>query len=185
MTDYSKGKIYKLTSPRCYESYIGSTVQKLNQRLSEHKYRAMNRPSPMHLHFNELGWNSVQIKLIELHPCNSSKELRAREQYWMDLLTPELNTDSAYTHCPHDRQHKLCKECKGSGICVHNKHKNMCKECGGSGICVHNKQKHTCGQCNGNKYKCNICDHVYAGKTSLARHMKTKKHLALVRANAM
>ena len=37
MPDYSKGKIYAIKSYQCDDIYIGSTVNKLSDRLSYHK----------------------------------------------------------------------------------------------------------------------------------------------------
>ena len=37
--------------------------------------------------------------------------------------------------CAHQRQRRICKECKGSSICEHQRQRSECKECGGSRIC--------------------------------------------------
>ena len=74
--------------------------------------------------------------------------------------------------CEHNKDKRYCKQCGGNGICEHNKQKRVCKQCGGRAICGHGKDKYCCKQCNGDKYKCLICNKIYAGKSSLTRHNK-------------
>ena len=74
--------------------------------------------------------------------------------------------------CEHNKEKYFCKDCKGKGICEHNKQKYCCKDCGGNGICKHNNHKRSCKQCNGDKYKCLICNKIYASKRNLTRHNK-------------
>jgi hypothetical protein len=53
---------------------------------------------PLYVAINarESKWNGVHLNLVESYPCNSSDELRAREQYWIDQLKPYLNVSSPY-----------------------------------------------------------------------------------------
>lgn len=75
MSDFQKGKIYKIISSNSDSVYIGSTVQKLNQRLNEH----------VCLYTNEIvKCGDYKIILIELYPCVTRDELLKREQYWID-----------------------------------------------------------------------------------------------------
>ena len=74
MPDYQKGKIYKLWSPQGNEIYIGSTVNSLAKRLSQHKsYRDCNSK---YLFEN---YDDVKIELIEEYPCNNKMELNRKE----------------------------------------------------------------------------------------------------------
>ena len=46
---------------------------------------------------NQYGIKNFEIILIESYPCNSKDELRARENYWINQLNPNLNTRRAKT----------------------------------------------------------------------------------------
>ena len=77
---YDNGKIYKI---QCCDGhyYIGSTTQKLNHRLSNHKQSAKSETSKVYNYINLIGWDNVQIELIEDYPCSKKSELNEREDY--------------------------------------------------------------------------------------------------------
>ena len=43
-------------------------------------------------HLVEIGWDEVKIILIESFPCENKMELEKRERYYIDQLSPSLNT---------------------------------------------------------------------------------------------
>jgi hypothetical protein len=99
---YQNSKIYKL---KCInpdiseEEYVGHTTQRyLSSRLVQHrdcaKYMKINR-SKVYAVMNSTGVHNWQILLLENYPCTTSDEIKAREQYWIDLLHPTLNTNGA------------------------------------------------------------------------------------------
>lgn len=95
---YEKGKIYKL---QCMDGhyYIGSTTQKLNHRFSNHKQSSKSDTSKVYTYINSIGWDNVQIELIEDYPCNKKSELNKREDYHIrQSKTDELclNNNGAY-----------------------------------------------------------------------------------------
>ena len=80
--DYSKGKIYKIEGGGF--TYIGSTVQKLCNRMTGHRSdfkHGKNCASKEVLCFSD-----AIITLVELYPCGSEDELRMRERYFYDLI---------------------------------------------------------------------------------------------------
>ena len=91
MTDYSKGKIYKIVCNESGEVYIGSTVQTLKLRLCHHNYGNKDCSSRQIINRDD-----YQIILIQDYPCDSHLELRMREQYYMDKI-PNINKHRAYT----------------------------------------------------------------------------------------
>jgi hypothetical protein len=189
---YSRGKIYKLVNDVNDDIYVGSSCVALCKRLYEHKSKAKKKPAPVHLYFNELGWDNVRIILIENVVCENREQLMKREQYYIDELKPKLNKYHSYVNCPHGREHCKCKDCSGASICEHNIIKIRCKDCGGSQICEHNRQKSQCIDCGGsqicphnkrksackdcNNFKCDICDESYSNKATLNRHYTSQKH---------
>lgn len=77
MTDYSKGKIYKIICNITGDIYIGSTVNTLERRLEQHK---------CHNHSSKLiiERGDYKILLIEEYPCETKQELLWRERYWIE-----------------------------------------------------------------------------------------------------
>ena len=89
MTDYSKGKIYKLVADGTDNIYIGSTTQKLYKRLAVHKCGASSKKKYCSSHpLFEKG--NVKIILIEDYPCERKEQLLARERHWIETL-PNIN----------------------------------------------------------------------------------------------
>ena len=177
MPDYENGKIYKIINSIDNKLYIGSTTLTLRARLQCHRSLAKTRNPRVYAHLNEIGWNNVDIELLEPYPCKSKEELCIREQHYIELLNPELNTRRAVGGpCEHGRQKYQCKECGGSGICEHGRQKNQCKECGGSAICEHGGHKYQCKKCNGDKYHCDVCDQNFCSNYTLKRHITTNSH---------
>ena len=79
--DYQQGKIYRLYSPSRADVgvYYGSTVRKLNERFYGHKNQSHKKCSSISI--IEIG--DAIIELVEDFPCNSLKELEAREYWWI------------------------------------------------------------------------------------------------------
>lgn len=77
MPNYQNGKIYCLRSHKTDKIYIGSTTQKLSQRMAKHRnhYKSNVYVSSCEL----LCYDDCYIELIELYPCNNKMELRKRE----------------------------------------------------------------------------------------------------------
>jgi len=95
---YKDGKIYKLVNSVDSNIYVGSTRVTLEIRLTIHRGHARQhryRNNKVYTHLNSIGWDKIEIKLIEVYPCNSKKELFKREQYWQDKLNPKLNANKA------------------------------------------------------------------------------------------
>ena len=92
MVNYQNGKIYKLVNNSDDEIYVGSTCNPLYKRKGGHKRKAKIQPNrEVYKHLNEVGWENVEIILIENFSCNSKDELHRRERYWIDTLNPSLN----------------------------------------------------------------------------------------------
>jgi hypothetical protein len=94
MTNYNKGKIYKL-EPICeYDEgdiYIGSTTKEyLCQRMTAHKYdykkyKQGSKSKVMSFDiFDKYGPENVKITLIELVNANSKDELTKRERFYIE-----------------------------------------------------------------------------------------------------
>jgi len=80
MNKYQNGKIYKLVCDNTPIVYYGSTIQKLSERLAIHKYYKSCSSREL---FDK---GNVTIHLIEDYPCNSRKELEARERIYIEFM---------------------------------------------------------------------------------------------------
>ena len=95
---YKRGKIYSLININDgIIFYIGSTIKKLNDRLSNHKHAAFyinNEKSyntKLHNFIRSIGADNININLIEQYPCNNKKELLYRERFYIEMMRPDCN----------------------------------------------------------------------------------------------
>ena len=98
---YQKGKIYKIWRNDCPEVYVGSTIQTLSQRLRGHRshYKGFLAGTEGGCSsYQVLATPGYQITLLELFPCNSIDELKAREQHWIDQTPDCVNKYAAYSN---------------------------------------------------------------------------------------
>jgi len=87
--DYSKSKIYKIVCDTTGLIYIGSTIQKLCERLRGHKakYKGyLKGKYPFVTSFDILKNNNYKIILIENCPCNSKEELEREERQYIESI---------------------------------------------------------------------------------------------------
>ena len=90
--DYKNGKIYKLINYVNNDIYIGSTSSTLVKRKASHKGHSKYKPDRrVYQCLNKVGWDFVDIVLIEKFPCVDKIELHQRERYWIEKLLPSLN----------------------------------------------------------------------------------------------
>ena len=115
MSDYSKGKIYKLYVTGLEEfCYIGSTVTELNYRLSIHRHQArtatQNKTASCQM-FEE--GNEPVIELIEAFPCTTKAELEERERYWLEQFPEAININTPTRNWKErwvaNREHNIAK----------------------------------------------------------------------------
>jgi len=79
MPDYQKAKIYAIMSPHTTDIYIGSTVQPLDKRFTNHKCPSNTTVSKK---ITDLG--DAYIHLIEEYSCNTKEELLERERSYIE-----------------------------------------------------------------------------------------------------
>lgn len=93
MSDFSKGKVYRIVCNITGKQYVGSTIQSLSKRKESHKrnhIRWVNEGRPeKRLQYTSvyvLDGGNYSIVLIENYPCNSKDELKARERHYIETL---------------------------------------------------------------------------------------------------
>ncbi len=134
------GYVYELYSNIDSFYYIGSTVKALNIRFAQHKYDSKHRPNwRVYRHFNAIGWQHIQIRLIMRDMFASKEELHKLEN---DFLIPCkddefcLNSNAAYLtqeeKLQYDRNRKhILINCKYCNISMkrnnyYSYHRNRC-----------------------------------------------------------
>ncbi len=82
---YQNGQIYKIVDNTYNLCYYGSTINKLCKRMGEHreKYRKGSYNCTVKKIFDLYGLENCKIELVENFPCNSRKELEAREGFFI------------------------------------------------------------------------------------------------------
>jgi hypothetical protein len=93
VVDYSKGKIFKITSPNTDKIYIGSTCQALSMWLGglnsiykTWKQGKSNAACSYQAVFEIFESGNVEITLIEKFPSSSKEELTARKREWINKV---------------------------------------------------------------------------------------------------
>lgn len=108
---YNKGKIYKIISNNTDKIYIGSTCcNLLSSRFSGHNcnYKKYKLGEMSYItSFDILDCGNCQIILLEDYPCESKDQLRAREQYYIDLYKDIcVNKQCAFLSLEKKKQNK-------------------------------------------------------------------------------
>lgn len=110
---YTTGKIYKIISNETDKVYIGSTIQKLNMRIVQHRkdYRKyINNEYHYVSSFDILQYPDAKIILIETYSCDDKEQLRAREQYYIETTINCANKNYAYIADKSQEWHNRNKE---------------------------------------------------------------------------
>ena len=104
--NYLNAVIYKLICKTItvLEIYIGSTANE-KERNRTHKTSCNNQSEKNKAYNYKVykfirengGWDNWKIEIIEKCPCENKIQMREREQYYCDLLKPELNMIPALT----------------------------------------------------------------------------------------
>ena len=105
MNKYSRGIIYKITNNLYNETYYGSTIQTLKERINEHKRhfnQFLDDKTQWCQSFQIIMDGNYKVEKIEDYPCNSLRELQQREDYYI------VN----YENINHRRAHNTLEEKK-------------------------------------------------------------------------
>jgi group I intron endonuclease len=163
MNRYENGKIYKLVNNVDEKIYVGSTCLPLAKRLYRHKNDAKREKrcnTPAYKHLNEIGWENVEIILVEEFPTLNKYNLEKRERYWIDTLHPELNKNIP-TRTKAEMNAQRCKE----NYAQHWEERKQYREDHKEQIKARQSQKYEC-ECGG-KYTYSVAK----------RHKRSKRHL--------
>ena len=96
MNKYQEGKIYKITSEKTEQVYVGSTVHSMmyrfaaHERLYKRQQEGKGKRKDKVTSFLILQHGDAKIELVESFPCETRKELLERELHWI-LTLPTVN----------------------------------------------------------------------------------------------
>ena len=155
--------------------YIGSTVEKLSSRMAKHRntFSTNKDNTSSSLLFREFGVGNCKIELIELFPCNSKEELRAREGYHIRTLACVNKLVAGRTQ--QERYNEEKQEILQKMKTYRDEHKEEIRERKRLDYLKHKEQiqgKRT------EKYTCSVCGACLT-RHFKSSHEKTLKHLAV------
>ena len=99
MSELQKYIIYKIVCilPDIEYCYVGSCKQ-FARRLYKHKRDAISNNSKIYKIIRQHGgFDNFKMEEIESIECDGSLDARVREQYYIETLNANLNTNRAYT----------------------------------------------------------------------------------------
>jgi hypothetical protein len=164
MPDYQKGKIYKIWSPQGNEIYIGSTINPLAKRFSEHKTK---RDCASKYLFE--NYDNVKIELIEEFPCNSKMELNRREG-------EHIRGNECLNRCIAGRTRKECdKEWRENNK---ERNKERLKEYYENNKEYFKEHRENYKEKRSEKFECECGGKYICGNKTT--HFKSKKHIAFM-----
>ena len=172
MPDYSKGQIYKIVDTGFNKCYIGSTIETLPQRMAKHRYcytafkKGKKTFITSYYLFDEYGVENCKILWIENYPCNSKKELEAREGYHQQNTdcVNRVNLGRTGRQYYYDKQEELLRKQRERRENNPEKTKEQTKR-------SNDKRE----QYKKEKYECQVCGAVVRNDSKYT-HEKSNKH---------
>jgi len=131
MPDYSKAKIYKIRSHQTDDVYVGSTCQRLCDRMTGHRRDYERYKDGKHNYvtsFKMLEYDDAHIELVENYPCLCREGLCQREG---EIIR---ETDNCVNKYIAGRTPKRYYQEKGDEITERNNANRIQCDCGGQYI---------------------------------------------------
>jgi hypothetical protein len=165
---YTRGKIYKIVCKETDEVYYGSTIQKLNKRMNEHRVQKVCRSRQI------LDRNNYFYELVENYSCNNRQELETRERWYIennDCINKQIptRTKKEYRKLYDENNKQKQKEYKQNNIEQISKYHKKWYETNKERILKHQQEK----------INCPICGSIVS-RGNMSLHKKTKKCLSKI-----
>ena len=164
--DYKNGKIYKILNTVNDECYIGSTCQKLSQRMAKHR-KSVNSKDKKHLKLyqtmREFGIDKFYIELVKECPCENVEQLRAVEGDYireMGTLNSQIagRTKQDYVLDTKEVKRDYDKQYRRQ-----------------NGKSINQKQRQNYNETGSVKMTCEVCGTIH-NKKKKPLHSRSKKH---------
>ena len=157
MPDYQNGKIYSIRSPNNEKYYIGSTTQKLHNRMAGHRTLKNNGSSK-----EIINSGGAYIELIENFSCNNKEELLKREgeliRKFKNDIVNMIIPNRTHKEYIQDNKDKIKKYMDDYSEQYYKNNKEQ--------ILINGKEKFNCN-----------CGSINIRKAEKARHYKSIKHI--------
>lgn len=200
MTNYQNGLIYKWVCDDCDEVYVGSTTN-FTRRKYSHKTNCNNEKDKNHnLKIYKTmrqygGFHNWRMIQIETYPCESKRELEAREEDVRKELNAKLNAkrafltkeeykvDKAKWDKKYREEHKEeIKEKRLDYFDEYNNKEEVKDRKHDWYLANKEKSMASCKERRKEKTECEVCGIVYTACRK-SEHIKTDKHLWSVENN--
>jgi hypothetical protein len=200
MSKYKNGKIYCIRSFQTEKVYVGSTVERLCQRMALHRHdcrRYLNGTRGKITSFDILKYDDAYIELIENYPCNSKEELHRKEGQYIRKMNCVNKNVAGRTKKEYDIDNKEKIKERKKQYAEQNKEKiketkKKYEEANKEKIKERKKKYYQDNIETKKKYyqdnkeriaerkkkniKCDVCN-IEIRRDSMTRHKMTKKHL--------
>lgn len=177
VVNYQNAKIYVIRSPNTEKVYVGSTCQKLCNRMANHmsSYRAYNKGSAKYTRsFEIIKLGGAYIELLEKCPCSCKEELHKTEGVYIrkhDCVNQRIagrtqkewrkdNKEWAAWHKEYTKQWAADNKDK---VAASNK-------------TYYDKNTKAILANQSKRVVCHVCG-IWIAKSSKAKHVKRKNHL--------
>ena len=107
MNNFQNGKIYKIINSENGKIYIGSTIQKLYERMCGHRRKAikLNKSTKLYNYMRDIGVEKFKIVLIKAFPCSNKEELEKEEFDEMKRYDKALLLNENIYYKKHSEEH--------------------------------------------------------------------------------
>jgi hypothetical protein len=111
MTDTRTGRIYKIVCSKSNDVYVGSTLNALRTRMSQHK-RSFESGKGLsnYSSFKQHGWASLKMILIETYEVVDRNHLMVYETLWFNKLRA-VNERTPFQPLRKEVLRELCRQC--------------------------------------------------------------------------
>ncbi len=172
-----KAKIYRINNDVDDLFYIGSTTQTLARRFGGHKSKAISNPDlKFYSHMNNLGFGCFRIILIENIEVDNKDEIKKKEDEYIRLLKPSLNSYNAVAILDKDKKNEYNKNYYILNKQDLDRKNNSYREIHLKELNEYSKLYRELNHDMLNEHIDCDCGGKYSKKQK-ARHMKSQKHL--------
>ena len=99
-----KGIVYLVANTVDNKQYVGSTIERKEKRFRKHRLLARHgATTDLHVHMREVGIEYFGIMALEIYECETTSQLRQKEEFWRQKLKPELNCQVCYATDEHKK----------------------------------------------------------------------------------
>jgi len=156
------------------EIYIGSTIEKLKRRQTNHNSFRKSQNCKLYRKANDFNIKKIICIPLEEKEIENEEEIRLLEQEYIDKLKPSLNSQIAYTGLTKQEYKKhYNKTYKQNNKEQIKEYQHKYYENNIQYYKEHNKKYN---EIRKEKIKCDICN-SFVSKRYISKHKKTKKCL--------